>query len=289
MGQSDKSKSVWEAFLRLWVRPYTGYPDKIHDNHGPQFQSTEWEGYFRAAGIKPQDSGVEIHNVLGAGEHYHEYLRQIFRKVQLESFELSKEEALSIVVHAMNCTAGSNGISPILLVFEIVPRMPVRPDELLEQRQRMNALNKAGKEMRKILAKRRIGTARRMNVPCAAARDIRPGMKVLFYREIPVNKCTGSFVVIAVDNKKVWLNVGDRISLALIDKLKEYRTALPSTPEATPEPMSPQTQQEAVHNLPLVQLQSVPLENTSTTQGTVGEFNRAIDSIAVADTIYSNG
>lgn len=137
---SERSKAVWDTFLRLWARAYTGYPDAIHDDQGPQFQSAEWKGYLRGCSIRIIDSGVESHNTLGAGERYHEYLRQVFRKVQEESPELPKEEALSIAVYGMNCTAGPNGLSPILLVFGIVPRLPIRPAALPKQQERFAAL-----------------------------------------------------------------------------------------------------------------------------------------------------
>lgn len=30
----SKSKHVWDAFLRMWVNIYVGYPDAIHDDQG---------------------------------------------------------------------------------------------------------------------------------------------------------------------------------------------------------------------------------------------------------------
>lgn len=37
--KGEKSKHVWDAFLGLWVRPCVGYPDRVHEDQGPQFQS----------------------------------------------------------------------------------------------------------------------------------------------------------------------------------------------------------------------------------------------------------
>lgn len=64
--------------------------------------------------------------------------------------------------------------------------------------------------------------ARRRPSPGAAAADIQSGMPVLFYREMPVNKWEGPYVVVGCDGKQVWLDVKDRLRLFSIDKVKEY-------------------------------------------------------------------
>lgn len=52
------------------------------------------------------------------------------RKSNRKALLFQGGEALSIAVHAMNSVAGPDGLSPILLVFGIVPRIPVRPADL---------------------------------------------------------------------------------------------------------------------------------------------------------------
>lgn len=113
---------------------------------------------------------------------------RVSTRIRLDTPNVPIEEALSLAVNPMDSTTGPQGLSPILLVFFIVPRMPTRPSDLAKQRQGMEALAKARREMTKIMVKRKISDARRMNVPRAAENDIRTGMDVLFYRERPVNR-----------------------------------------------------------------------------------------------------
>ena len=184
----ETTRDIWDAYIHYWVKPYVGYSDQIHEDQGPQFQSSEWKSLLHAAGIKPTDSGVESHNALGAGETYHEYLRQIFRKVRAELPQQPVEQVLSIAVHAMNSTAGPSGLSPMLLVFGIVRRMPVKPRDLPQQRERILYLHNERSEMIKHLAMSRLRSTKRMNMPRAAGNDINVGMDVLLYCERPVNK-----------------------------------------------------------------------------------------------------
>jgi len=69
------TKSVWEAFLCIWVSAYAGYPEQLHADKGKNLQSQDWKQMMRNARIKPLDSGIESHNSLVAGERYHMMLR----------------------------------------------------------------------------------------------------------------------------------------------------------------------------------------------------------------------
>ncbi len=95
---------------------------------------------LKSCGIDRYDSGIESHNALGVGERYHAFLRQVFRKVGAEHPTIRLEDALSLAVNAMNCTAGPNGLSPTPLVFGIVPQFPSGLSNLPEQMERMKAL-----------------------------------------------------------------------------------------------------------------------------------------------------
>ena len=86
-----------------------------------------------------EESGVESHNALGVGERYHSFLRQIYRKVSAQFPAISEEYALSLSVKSMNETAGQNGLCPVLLVFGVLPRMPLSRMYLPKQRDRMKA------------------------------------------------------------------------------------------------------------------------------------------------------
>jgi len=55
-----------------------------------------------------------------------------------------------------------------LLVFGLLPRIPVRPANLPEQGNRMEAMHKARDEMAQLISIRRTNQALRANVPAAA-------------------------------------------------------------------------------------------------------------------------
>lgn len=52
---------------------------------------------------------------------------------------MNKDKALGRAVKAMMETAGPNGISPMLLVFLIIPRIKITPVDLPKQRKSMKA------------------------------------------------------------------------------------------------------------------------------------------------------
>lgn len=236
----DKSPEIWNDYVRIWANVYVGHPNVIHADYGPQFRSDNWKALLKMCNIEVKTSGVESHNALGVGERYHEYLRQVYRKVRASHKNLSIEFALSAAVRAMNCTAGKNGLSPCLLVFGISPRIPGGTNEQPEQRKRMLALKIARSEMLKVIARQRLATAIQKNVPKVANHDISIGSDVLLYKERPVNRWLGPYKVIAGDMKNLLLNVDGRIVPASVDKVKTFKrvqaeskdTATPAAPGA---------------------------------------------------------
>lgn len=59
-----------------------------------------------SANIKSMDAYVENHNASSRVERYHEYLRQVFHKIRLDTPIVPIEEALTLAVHDMSSTAG---------------------------------------------------------------------------------------------------------------------------------------------------------------------------------------
>ena len=96
--------------------------------------SDRWDSLLRDAGIEKDESGIESHNAIGSRERYHAFLRQIYKKVRAELPNISKDYALSLAVKAINETAGPNGLSRILLVFGVHPRMHLPTTNLPEKR-----------------------------------------------------------------------------------------------------------------------------------------------------------
>lgn len=222
LSSGESTEDVWRAYVRCWVTPYVGYSDSMHTDQGPQLVSDEWKALQLSAGIKRLESGVESHNSLGVGERYHGFLRRIYWRVRASHPDLPVQDALALSVWGMNQTAGPNGLVPTLLVFGVLPRMPVAPVSLPAQRDRVMAMHAARNEMAKHVAKSRLERAARSRVPAAADAVIRAGTSVLVYREKPVDRWIGPYEVLSTDGKQVWLNVGNSVKLFSIDKVKEY-------------------------------------------------------------------
>ncbi len=184
MGDGQTADATWDLFVKIWVAAYVGYPQELHVDQGPQLQAPQWRARVEAAGIKQRDSGVESHKLLGAGERYHAFLRQIFRRVRAAHRTIDKGQALSLSVWAMNQTAGADGYLSSSPRVGINPRMPVNPVDLPMQRERNKALVEARADMVKHVARARLSTAVRRNVP-KASNTTSPGMRVLVYREKP--------------------------------------------------------------------------------------------------------
>lgn len=215
---------IWETFLKIWVAPYVGFPDKVALDQGTQLQSLEFRSLLNAAGIGLSASGVEGHNSLGNGERYHKYLREVYRRVKEETPLADKTMMLRLAVKAVNDTAGPSGLVPTLLVFGVLPRMPLHPKELPNQRERMRLMTVARNEMNKLTAQTRVDQAIKRNSPAATREVINILDQVLVYREAPVDQWVGPYVVQSVDGKQVILDVNGRNVPFGIDKVKHYHS-----------------------------------------------------------------
>lgn len=171
------------------------------------------------------------------GERYHAYLRAVYRKVRMEHPELDQGAVLALSTAGMNQTARPGGLIPTLLVFGMIPRMPVAPLQLPSQRDRVLAVLTARKEMQEQVARARVRTALTSPVPAAADRDFPPGAKVLVYREPPANKWVGPYTVVSQQDKTMWLAIDGQPKKFSVDKVKLYRTpAAPSAAASTAAP-----------------------------------------------------
>ena len=228
--ESESAQSVWRAYLSCWTTRYVGYSTEIHADRGPCFNSDEWSSYLQATGIKRKDSGIESHNSLGSGETYHDFLRKVYNRVRSEHRAIPKEDTLALAVHAINCTAGPNGLSPVLLVFGITPRIQMGNQDLPEQRKRMVAMKLARDEMLRVIARTRLSTAKLRNVPVSSDSDILIGSQVLFYRENS-KSWKGPYTVVAGDGKQLWLLVDGTMKLVSVDKVKVYHAPSSGVPD----------------------------------------------------------
>ena len=220
--QGESAKEAWNVYMSAWATTYIGFSDEIHADQGPQFRSREFQTYAADADIKLTLSGVESHNSLGVGERYHDYLRKIYKKTRDEHPNISLEYSLKLAVKAMNDTAGSNGLVPTLLVFGVMPRIPLRKRHLPGMVDRMKAMDAARSEVSKLIARDRLKKAVKSNVPAAADKVIQVGEQVLVYKEKPINQWIGPFHVRDVNAKTVFVDMNGGTSQLSIDKVKVY-------------------------------------------------------------------
>lgn len=166
---------------------------------------------------------MESHNDLGNGERYHAYLRNVYTKIRDDVPQLEKADVLQLVIKDVNDTAGPAGLVPTLLVFGVLPRLPIYPKDLPEQRSRMRAMQLARSDMSQIMAKARVHVALNRNVPYAADTKIRIRDKVLVYRENPISKWTGPYNFLDVKGKAIYADVKGELTQFSVDKVKPFR------------------------------------------------------------------
>ena len=78
---------------------------------------------------------------------------------------------------------GINGLIPSLLVFGVIPRFPILCSKFPDKAERMKILSETFMEMNTVVAKKRITTALRQNIPSSALKTFKKGDEVLAYRE----------------------------------------------------------------------------------------------------------
>lgn len=219
---SESTTSSWETFTKMWANAYVGHPDILAFDQGSQSTSIEWESLMMKYGIKSQRSGVERHNALGVGERYHDYLRKVYNRIYADTPSTRPELALSIAVKVCNDTAGINGLSPTLLIFGIVPRLPLNQKELPIQLERVKAIRAARREMSGLIPTDCIKMALARDVPSAADAVLNEGAEVLMYREKPIAEWMGPYIIHKRDDKMLTLDTGNQYIEASIDKAKPY-------------------------------------------------------------------
>jgi len=205
--QGQSVEDIWYAFLECWVTLYSGYPDVIKVDQGPQFSSPRWKQITDMVGIKLKLSGVESHNSIGSGERYHAPLRRLYNKIRFSIPNLEMQLCLRLALKAMNDTMNPEGLVPSLLVFGVLPRFPAVNTQLPNQVERMRALEVARAEMESITAELRLRKALNSNLSAAASKVYKAGDEVLVFREDekPV-KWTGPFKVLRVDDKQIFID-----------------------------------------------------------------------------------
>lgn len=96
---------------------------------------------------------------------------------------VAEETFLVLAVDACSDNAGPSEMFPTLLVFGATPRMPVHPEELPKQRERMSASHKAQQHISHLTSKARLPTAVNRRKTNATDEDMLIGDSVPVYRD----------------------------------------------------------------------------------------------------------
>jgi hypothetical protein len=104
-----------------------------------------------------RNTGTECRDSLGVGERYHAPLRKIYQRVRSENLYVPLSSCLAAAIHAMNCTAGPEGLIPSLFVFGMILKLPSPAlVPLLDQHRRFKMFKAARQEYSSIVAKIRV-------------------------------------------------------------------------------------------------------------------------------------
>lgn len=147
------------------------------------FSSAEWETLLIFHAVERQVSNIELHNALRVSKRYYFFLRQIFEKDRADSSVIPNKYALALAFNAANDTSWLQGLSPTLLVFVVTSRLPLRPQRLPDNHQRIRALRSGKSEMTEFNISARLETALFRRVPAAVYVDIHIGDEVLWFRD----------------------------------------------------------------------------------------------------------
>jgi hypothetical protein len=110
-------------------------------------------------------------------------LRRVYNNILMDYPHLHRSLILKLAIKATNDTIGIGGVSPSMLVFGCIPRFPITSSYLLDQAERMKALQIGMIEMNSAVAAERISEALKSQVPPAADRFLRIGDEVMIFRE----------------------------------------------------------------------------------------------------------
>lgn len=114
-------------------------------------------------------------------------LRHLYRKLKLDYSQLSNDIRLSLSVNALNNTAGPIVITPTMLLFCMVPRLPLGNMNTIPstQRERFRALQSARNEMERIVGEKSFKVAMNRKRKSMQIIDLPMGSKVLVDRKLP--------------------------------------------------------------------------------------------------------
>ena len=134
-------------------------------------------------------------------------VRRVYNKLKEEDPSQDKHTLLSLAVHAVNNTAGPDGLTLTILVYGSVPRLPLPDTDTLPptEKSRVEAMRIPRKEMETITAQRRMKSALKYRHKIRPFPSFQFGDKVRIWRE-DEKKFVGPYVVHGYDNEKLYMS-----------------------------------------------------------------------------------
>ena len=196
----ESAADIWNLFIERWVTVYVGFPNVIGHDQSSALTSDFFKKSCREFGIILKEIPTESLNSLAICERYHAPLRRIYLKLKIEYPSLNKNTRLSLAVQGLNNTAGSDGLIPTLLVFGMVPKIPIGNLEHIPptQRELFQALETLGEKWKSSSLSNVSSLQQSHGVNKSKAFDIPIGSKILIYREKP-KKWKGPYTLVSYD------------------------------------------------------------------------------------------
>ncbi len=161
----------------------------MYHDPGTEFSSEEFRNLSTTLGITVDEVQTEAHHSIGGIERKHAILRAVYDRASLDEPSSSREEKLLLALRCENDALGPEGISPTMLVFEVIPNLYLSNKRDLSLQARIRTIRECTLLARRLKAQHvRDEAARRRHVP--NIRNIRtleatvPGDTVLVYREM---------------------------------------------------------------------------------------------------------
>lgn len=247
---------VWNVFDVMWAQVDVGTPDAVATDFDSVFSNGRWAALIPSHKIGHQIFSFEGHNALEKASAIFFFLCRMFQKEKTDSPSLSDDHALALATMASNDLAEPSNLMPTLLLFGVLPQLPLDPQPLPDNLRRTEALMTASEEIPSIIAAERIFVALRKNVPAGADTDIRAGDLALWYKKKPTRCWAGPFLNIGREGTLMRPDYRDRQAMDPVNKVKRYLKRTPSSTIKTPEPLlsSPSTSKSRPHLVPQLTL-----------------------------------
>ena len=120
------AEHAWDMIVEFWITVFTGFPAIIAADRQSCFRAKWFKNTCNILGIHAKFMATENHNSLGLCERYHSPLRRILKKLKIDFPTMGKKDCLSLATHAVDNTAGPDGLTPPVLLFGTTPRIPLQ-------------------------------------------------------------------------------------------------------------------------------------------------------------------